>query len=150
LTGDDVRVDLRIALRAALCALPVVAEQRQRSMAVTILAVNRLLTELEGRPAGHVEEHSRRILEQVPLAARWAVEASGEFPISLRRFRRSGAPAAVLYAVDGIAKACVPDPDELLRELLACAIADVTAIVGRPDCHEHGFAHRGSMAVEVA
>jgi len=150
LTSDDVRVDLRIALRAALCALPVVAEERQRSMAVTVLAVNRLLAELEGRPAGHVEEHSRRILEQVPLAARWAVEASGEFPTSLRQFRRRGAPAVVLYAVDGIAKACVPDPDDLLRGLLACAIADVTAIVGRADSPQHGLARRGSIAVEVA
>src|SRR3954454_22273382 len=37
LTSDDVRVDLRIALRAALAALPVLAEERQRSMAMTVV-----------------------------------------------------------------------------------------------------------------
>src|SRR3712207_5049805 len=46
LTSDDVRVDLRIALRSALIALPVVAEERQRSMAVTVVVANRLLAEL--------------------------------------------------------------------------------------------------------
>jgi hypothetical protein len=50
-------------------------------------------------------------------------------PISLRGFRRRGAPAAVLLAVDGIAKACVSDPDGLLRDLLTRAIADVAAAV---------------------
>ena len=56
LTSDDVRVDLRIALRAALTALPVVAEERQRTMALTVLVVNRLLAVLDGRPAGDLEE----------------------------------------------------------------------------------------------
>jgi hypothetical protein len=129
LTSDDVRVDLRIALRAALSALPVVAEQRQRSMALTVVVVNRLLAEIEGRVPDHIEEHSRETLAQVPLAARWAYEAAAEMPISLRGFRRRGAPAAVLLAVDGIAKACVSDPDGLLRDLLTRAIADVTAAV---------------------
>lgn len=129
LTSDDVRVDLRVALRAALSALPVVAEQRQRSMALTVVVVNRLLAEIEGRPTDHLEEESRRTLAQVPLATRWAYEAAREMPISLRGFRRRGAPAAVLLAVDGIAKACVSDPDGLLRELLAQAIADVAAAV---------------------
>jgi hypothetical protein len=129
LTSDDVRVDLRVALRAALSALPVVAEQRQRSMALTVVVVNRLLAEIEGRPTDHLEEESRRTLAQVPLATRWAYEAAAEMPISLRGFRRRGAPAAVLLAVDGIAKACVSDADGLLRELLAEAIADVAAAV---------------------
>jgi hypothetical protein len=70
LTSDDVRVDLRIALRAALSALPVVAEERQRSMAATILVANRLLGELDGWPAGQVEERSRRVLELAPRAGR--------------------------------------------------------------------------------
>jgi hypothetical protein len=129
LTSDDVRVDLRIALRAALSALPVVAEERQRSMAITVVVVDRLLAELEGRPPGELEERSRRTLERVPHAARWAQEMAAQMPTSVRSFRRRGAPAAVLYAVDGIAKCCVPDPDALLRDLLARAIADVAAVV---------------------
>jgi hypothetical protein len=63
-------------------------------------------------------------------------------PGSLPVFRRRGAPATVLYAVDGIAKACVSDPEGLLRGLLAGAIADcaaarpqgaVTTAAGAPD-----------------
>jgi hypothetical protein len=129
LTSDDVRVDLRIALRAALSALPVVAEERQRSMAMTVIVANRLLAEMDGRAPDHLQEPSRRTLEQVPLAAQWAYEMSADMPLSLRSFRRRGAPAAVLYAVDGIAKACVPDPDGLLRDLLTATIADVAAMV---------------------
>jgi hypothetical protein len=129
LTSDDVRVDLRIALRAALAALPVVAEERQRTMALTVVVANRLLATLEGRPGGDIEESSRRALADVPLAARWAYEHAAAMPVSLRGFHRRGAPAAVLYAVDGIAKSCAPDPEGLLRDLLAGAIADCAAAV---------------------
>jgi hypothetical protein len=129
LTSDDVRVDLRIALRAASTALPVVAEQRQRSMALTVVVVNRLLAELDGRASDHLEDSSAHVLAQVPVAARWAQEQKATLPVSLRAFRRRGAPAAVLYAVDGIAKSCVGDPDGLLRDLLAAAIDDCTVVV---------------------
>jgi hypothetical protein len=128
LTSDDVRVDLRIALQAAVTALPVVAEERQRTMAITVVVANRLLAMLDGRPEADLEESSRRALADVPLAARWAYEHAASMPVSLRGFRRRGAPAAVLYAVDGIAKACTPDPEGLLRNLLARAIDDCAAL----------------------
>src|SRR5919108_6681314 len=38
LTGDDLHIDARIALRSATMALPVVAAERQRVMAVSVLA----------------------------------------------------------------------------------------------------------------
>ena len=129
LTSDDVRVDLRIALRAATAALPVVAEERQRTMALTVVVANRLLATVEGRPADDMEEPSRRALADVPLAARWAYQHAASMPVSLRGFRRRGAPAAVLYAVDGIAKSCSPDPEGRLRDLLAAAIADCAAAI---------------------
>ncbi len=132
LTGDDVRVDLRIALRAAWCALPVVAEERQRSMAMTVIVADGLLAEAEGRPAGDLDERSRHALEQVPHAARWAGELVADMPVSLRAFRRRGAPAAVLYAVDGIAKSCTSDQDRRLRDLLTHVIDDVTELVRPP------------------
>ncbi|WP_328475255.1 hypothetical protein OHA21_18260 [Actinoplanes sp. NBC_00393] len=132
LTSDDARVDLRIALRAALTALPVVAEERQRSMAVTVLTANRLLAELDGRAPDHLDEPSARVLAQVPLAARWAREYIRALPVSLRSFRERGTRAAVLYAVDGIAKACTSDPDRLLHDLLAAAIDDCAAHARRP------------------
>jgi hypothetical protein len=43
LTGDDLRIDARIALRSATMALPVVAAERQRVMAVAVLASERVL-----------------------------------------------------------------------------------------------------------
>jgi hypothetical protein len=128
LTSDDVRVDLRSAVRSALTALPVVAEERQRSMALTVVIVNRLLADLDGRVPADLDEWSRRALGQAPHAARWAQEMATRIPGSLQAFRRRGAPAAVLYAVDGIAKACIPDPEALLRGLLAGAIADCAAM----------------------
>jgi hypothetical protein len=132
LTSDDVRVDLRIALRAALSALPVVAEERQRSMACTVLVANQLLAQAEGRPSAHLEEESRWTLAQAPYAAQWAQETMAMLPVSLAGFRRRGAPAAVLFAVDGIAQSCVPDPERLLHELLSRAIDDVAAMVSPP------------------
>jgi hypothetical protein len=131
LTGDDVRVDLRIALRAALCALPVVAEERQRSMAMTVMVADRLLGEIDGRPADHLEETSRQALATARHAARWAGDRLAGMPVSVRSFRRRGAPAAVLYAVDGIARSCTPDPDGLLRDMLTRVISDVSALVRR-------------------
>ncbi len=48
LTSDDPRVDVRIALRAAITALPVAAAERQRVLAVSILAAQRALVDLDG------------------------------------------------------------------------------------------------------
>ena len=128
LTSDDPRADLRIALRAAATALPVVAEERQRSMAVTVLTVNRLMTERDGRAPDPLGDFGARALARVPLAARWAREYLTMVPpVSLRSFRERGAPAAVLYAVDGISKACISDRDGLLRELLTTVIDDCAA-----------------------
>src|SRR5919197_2233149 len=74
LTGEDLHIDARIALRSATTALPVVAAERQRVMAVSVLACDRVLAELDGRPAGRLEEQSRSVLAQVPRAAAWAAQ----------------------------------------------------------------------------
>jgi hypothetical protein len=147
LTSDDVRVDLRIALRAASTALPVVAEERQRSMALAVVVINRFLAELDGRPPDRLEDASAQVLAEVPLAARWAQEQMALMPVSLRGFRKRGAPAAVLYAVDGIAKACIADPDGLLRELLAAAIDDCAAAVRAGACPQRPSADRSEPLV---
>src|ERR671925_574081 len=62
LTGDDLHIDARIALRSATMALPVVAAERQRVMAVSVLASERVLAALDGRPVGALQEQSRRAL----------------------------------------------------------------------------------------
>jgi hypothetical protein len=127
LTSDDLHVDARIALRCAATALPVAAAERQNVLAVSVYACDRMLATLDGRPVDQLEESSRRALAEVPLAARWAERFTTGFASSPKGFRRQAAPSTVRYAVDGIAKACVPDPDTMLRDLLAAAIKDCEA-----------------------
>jgi hypothetical protein len=128
LTHEDVRVDARIALRCDCVALPVVSAERQHIMAVSILSANRLLADLDGRPAASLDGRSRRALQQVPKAAQWAYRFTDKVGISTRGFRRHTAPSIVRSAVQGIAEACIPDPDRLLRELLTEVIRDVAAV----------------------
>jgi hypothetical protein len=134
LTGDDLRIDARIALRSATMALPVVATARQRVMAVSVLTCERVLAELDGRAAGSLEEQSRQALADMPHAAEWAYRFTSGVRPSDKGFRRQAAPTIVHDAVEGIAQACVPDPDGMLRDLLIRAIGVCAAWVGRdPD-----------------
>jgi hypothetical protein len=140
LTSDDPHVDALIALRSATLALPVVAAERQRVMAVSVLVCERVLADLDGRPAGSMHDESRRVLEQVPHAAEWARSFTGDLGTRIKGFQRRAAPHAVRCAVDGVARSCVPDPDDRLREILVAAIDVVAERTGaradRP--HEHG------------
>ena len=130
LTSDDPHVDVEIALRAATTALPVVSAERQRVLAVGVLAAERVLSDLDGRPPGELQDRSRRALAEVPDAAQWARSFHQEMGTTVKGFRRHGAPGIVRHAVVGIAQACVPDPDELLRDLLAGAISDCATWAG--------------------
>lgn len=136
LDGDGLRVDARLALRSATTALPVVCEERQRVLALSLLACEKLLAILDGRPQGTLEPASRKALDAAPGAEHWArafrVELTDDRPVSARSFRRYTAPQAVRTATQGIADACVPDPDRLLYELLAAAIDDSRRSVGLP------------------
>jgi hypothetical protein len=131
LTGDDLRIDATIALRAARTALPVVAADRQRVMAVAVLTADRVLGEIDGRAPGGLDRASREVLRAAPEAARWARHFSGEIGVSPRGFKRHSAPSTVRTAVLSVADACVPEPDLLLHGMLAGAIGDVERIVGR-------------------
>jgi hypothetical protein len=126
LTGSDLRIDLRIALRAARTALPVVAEERQQMMATAVLTCERLRADLDGRPGAPLSQDSSDALGLAPGAATWARGFTHNISISHRAFRRQAAPAIVRYAVQGIAHACVADPDSLLNEMLVGAIEDCT------------------------
>ena len=135
LTGDDLHIDAQIALGSARLALPVVAADRQGVLAVSVLSCERVLAELDGRPLGTLEERSRSVLDQAPLAREWAVRFMSAAPttdISPRRFRQHAAPIIVRNAAQGIAQACVPHPDRMLRELLVQAIDACTAWADRP------------------
>ena len=130
LTGDDLHIDAEMALGSARLALPVAAAERQGVLAVAVLSCERVLAELDGRPAGTLTEESRAALARVPHAAAWARRFSGAVPDPLpsaRRFREQAAPAIVRNAAQGIAQACVPDPDGMLRTLLVQSIGTCAA-----------------------
>lgn len=131
LAGEDLRLDARIALVCARTALPVVAASRQQVMAVAVLACERVLAALDGRPAGRLGEQSRAALAHVPHAAQWARGFTRGIAISPEAFRRHSAPATVHAAVEGIAQACVPQPDQMLYDLLTGAIDECAAWAGQ-------------------
>jgi hypothetical protein len=129
LTSDDPHLDALIALRCASMALPVVAAERQRVMAVAVLTCDRVLADLDGRPSSTLEERSRQALSHAPQAARWARKFINDVDIGVspKAFRRHAAPCTVRSAVEGIAQACILEPDDLLRDLLAGTIRECVA-----------------------
>jgi hypothetical protein len=128
LTSDDPRVDARIALRCATAALPVSSEERQNALAVSVLTADCVLAGLDHRPVGDLEPGSRAALDSAPRAAQWAQSFIRRAGVTVKGFRRHAAPGSVRLAVHGIAEACIPDPDAVLRQLLIDAIADCRAI----------------------
>jgi hypothetical protein len=125
LTGEDLHIDAQIALSSARLALPVAAAERQGVLAVGVLSCERVLAELDRRPLGELGEESRSALAQAPHAAAWAARFTSAGPaaaLSPRRFRQQAAPTIVRTAAQGIAQACVPDPDRMLRDLLTGSI----------------------------
>jgi hypothetical protein len=145
LTSDDPRVDVRIALRAAITALPVVSEERQRVLAVAVLAAERVRSDLDGRPVDELDEASRRALAQVPHAAQWARSFNRDMRTTAKGFHRHGAPNTVRHAVVGIAHACIPDPDGMLRHLLIGAIADCGPWAPRAEPRRPPVPSRGDL-----
>jgi len=131
LTGDDLRIDATIGLRAARTALPVVAADRQRVMAVAVLTSARIIGVLDGRSPEDLDQSSRAVLDDAPEATRWARQFSREICVSPRGFRRHSAPSTVRTAVLAVADACVVDPDVILHDMLAGAIDDVVRVMGR-------------------
>ena len=128
LRSDDPRWDDELTLLAATRALPVVSEHHQRSLAVGILSCERRRAERYGWEQGRLHPASRRALDQVPLAERWArafVEQVGAVGS-----HHPGA-AVVEIATVGLATACVPDPSAMLRELLTDAITLCEHLAGR-------------------
>ncbi len=134
LTSDDAHVDVQITLRAATTALPVAAAERQRVLAVSVLAAERILADIDGRPADSLSDRSGQVLARVPDAERWARGFTREIRTSLKGFHRYAAPNTIRQAVVGTAQACVPDPDLLLHDMLDGAITDCKELIRR-DVH---------------
>jgi hypothetical protein len=132
LNGDDPRIEPRVALRCIRLALPVVAQDRQHVLAVALLRCEQVLAEFDGKPAGTVTPESRAALAAVPQAERWARHFISTAGRGARPFKGRTAERAVSCAVQGVAEACIPDPDGLLRELLDAAIAECRRLTVQP------------------
>jgi hypothetical protein len=129
LNGDDPRVDVGIAARCALVALPVVAEPRQRALATGLLAARRVLISLDEQSssifdARNLLDDVDRALSGVPHAMRWAEDFISRVQIEPKTFERRSARSMVHVSVTGISEACIPDPDSLLHDLLYAVIDD--------------------------
>jgi hypothetical protein len=90
-----------------------------------------MLAGVDGRPTDGLVTRIRQALEDAPDAERWARSFTRDIRVNLEGFRRHAAPNTVRHAVTGIAHACVPDPDSILRDLLAGAIVDCEAAAER-------------------
>lgn len=129
LNTDDPRMDAWIALRAATTALPVTSAERQRVLAVAVLAGERVLAQLDDRPMGRMSDRSIIAMAKAPDAARWARDFAASETTTVKGFQRYAAPTAVRTSVEGIAQACTSDPDRMLQEMLTGAIADTRAFL---------------------
>ena len=131
LTCDDPTLDVDLALLCATTALPVVAADTQRVLAVGILSAERQLAVLQGRDDDVLTPASTVALAGVPHAAMWARDFSAAIEPSESGFHTSGAPSIVCCSILGIAVACTADRDELLIDLLVRGIAMVRAAARR-------------------
>jgi hypothetical protein len=133
LRGDDQRVRLVVALRAATAGLPVVSADHQRALAVGILNCQRHLSRSHEGGAIDVSDQVREAFDRAPQTERWAREFMGSVGSwSRTRFTDRTAESIIRISVQGIAEACIPDTDERLRDLLAAAIDDCTLVLGKP------------------
>ena len=129
LLGDGRSTSLLITARALAAALPVVSYGRQRALAAGAL---RSLTFMDDSTGADLVKGA---LERVPEAREWAERFVVQTGPTDARFVDRMCDAIIRTAVIGIAEACVPDPDDRLRALLADCIADTagTASVETPE-----------------
>lgn len=130
LNPDDPRTPATLVLSAASAALPVAPAERQNVMALAIFAAERNLAELEGRPSDSLRPSSVVALSTAPLAERWAREFASRSGLPHpRRFSAPAASSVVALAVDGIARACIDDPEARLIRLLRQGIDDTRRLM---------------------
>ncbi|BDZ46504.1 hypothetical protein [Naasia aerilata] len=137
-TSEDPRLSLRLALLAAVEALPVASMERQRALAVGIRHCLEALNRTGGTDEG-LTERAEHAFALVPDAAAWSA-----------RFCESvgqgwGKPAAASeaiagLAVRGIADACVSDNDARLRTLLDDTVAEGERFVAQERRRQQGLA----------
>ncbi|MEU1973162.1 hypothetical protein ABZ477_16020 [Microbacterium sp. NPDC019599] len=129
LTSEDPMLDVLLALRAASAALPISAEERQRSQAVGVRVALSGLVERDGLTA-ELRELAEAALRAAPAADAWAIQFIEKVGRGRERMTVRQCRDIVTGAVDGIAWACVADPDERLVALLTAAVSDTARFVG--------------------
>ena len=133
LRGDQLRLGLIVALRAAVTALPVASMERQRALAVAIIATSDALAEL-GINRPNAKADAELALAESPDAAAWARAHLADWRARPIDLARHGCVAIVRTAAIGIAQACISDPDTLLVAMLRASITDAELFMGaRPD-----------------
>jgi len=130
LTSEDPQLDVLLALRAASAALPIAAEERQRSQAVGVRVALRVIGEPDDELTEELRDLAEAALRAAPAADAWAIQfmekvGPGPADMTVRQCRD-----IVTGAVDGIARACGGDPDERLIALLTAAVSDTERFVG--------------------
>lgn len=131
LHGVDQRIGLLVALRAATSALPIANAERQRTLAVGILACERHLARIDGRPYVDTATQIRAAFSQAPSTKKWATEFIGSMELSPRtKFSVHTVDSILQTSVLGIAEACLDDADRRLYDLLASAINDCATVFG--------------------
>lgn len=135
LTSDDPLLDILLAVKAASAALPIAAEERQRSLAVATRGAIAALAEYDDEYAARVRARAQAALRAAPAADRWAEQFIAD--VGLRRRPTMGEKQCriiVTVAVHAVAQACVDDADERLVALLAAAVSDTARFIGtEPD-----------------
>ena len=110
LTSDDPQLDVLLALRAASAALPIAAEERQRSQAVGVRVALRVIGEPDDELTAELRDLAEAALRAAPAADAWAIQfmekvGPGPADMTVRQCRD-----IVTGAVDGIARACGRGP----------------------------------------
>ncbi|HET7800108.1 MAG TPA: hypothetical protein VFL38_06780 [Humibacillus xanthopallidus] len=124
---QDDRVAAALVLSTARAAIPVAAEERQNIMALAILNAEGILAERDGREPGQLSDTSRAALTRAPAAERWARIHLARMGFNSAALRPANASKVVALAVDGVARACVDDPEERLVQMLRDGIDVVSA-----------------------
>lgn len=130
LTSDDPLLDVLIAVRAAHAAMPIAAEERQRSQAVGLRVALTVLAERDDELAAESRELAEAALRTAPAADAWAIRFIDDVGASHPAMTVRQCRDLVTGAVDGIARACVEDPDDRLVALLTAAVSDTARFVG--------------------
>jgi hypothetical protein len=152
IVSDDPRLDLILALKAASAAIPVASEGRQRALAVGALVTLPVLERLGGSAPLDAAGELRNAFAGAPGAESWArtFMAQQKRPSSVST---QHSHAVISVAVDGIAYACVENPDDRIFALLSSAIEACRLFTSRgaaPEVPAPGFritaAREGALA----